>query len=340
MATHVAAQAELCRLRQDIARLEGRLAETDRMVLDSPPEPRPAKAGAAPGLKRAERAPLPALRSDRTEAAGLKPRQRRGRLRFGIPALDDTTGGGLPLATLHEIRAGESRDGGAAAGFVLALLARLCAAGEMPAALWINEVGTRREAGKLYGPGLAALGLDPGRIVEVAAGSQAEALWAFEAALACRGVGAAVCELRRASLDLTATRRCALRARDAGVTGFLLRISGEAEPSAAELRFRVAPAPAGTIGSFAAGIGRTAWRLILEKSRGGRTGSFRVEWNAYERRFDGRCEAAERPEAIGDTHPQPGAAPAPDGPSSARPSSRVEESRGGGSRLPARRGAS
>jgi protein ImuB len=188
MAATATAQAELCRLRQDIARLEGRLAEADRLVLD----------------------PAEAVGSPAGVADGLRPRVRRGRVRFGVAALDGIVGGGLPLAALHEIRARESRDGGAAAGFVMALLARLSVAGGGRSALWINEAGARRETGGLYGPGLAALGLDPGRIIQVAARNETEALWAFEAALSCRGLGAAICEMRQVSLDLTATRRCAL----------------------------------------------------------------------------------------------------------------------------------
>lgn len=309
MATTAAAQADLCRrLRQDISRLEGRLAEADRLVLDAPAS----FTGAGQGDDRKaqanphRKAGPPAAHGP---AATLKPRERRGRLRLGVAALDRTLGGGLPLAILHEIRAGESRDGGAATGFVLALLARLAWAGGIPSALWISEAGSRREVGELYGPGLLALGLDPGRIIEVAARNEAEALWAFEAALSCQGVGVAICELRQASLNLTATRRCALRARQAGVTGFLLRVSGEAEPSAAELRFLLAPARAGTIGHFGAGLGRIAWRIALEKNRGGRTGLFDVEWNAYERCFAEREDAGKR------TDPQPVAAAAFDRPS-------------------------
>jgi protein ImuA len=255
-----AARAELCRrLRRDIASLEGRLAEADRLVLDAA--------------------------ASRDAASGMRPRTRRGRLNLGVPALDALLGGGVQLATLHEIRARETRDGGAAAGFVMALLARLAESGGAPSVMWISEADARRETGGLYAPGLLAMGLDPGRIIHVAVRNAGEALWAFEAALACRGLGAAICELRQVSLDLTATRRCALRAREAGVTGFLLRLASRAEPSAAELRLRLAPAPAGKVGLFEAGVGRMAWRLALEKSRGGRTGSFTVEWNAYERCF-------------------------------------------------------
>ena len=164
--------------------------------------------------------------------------------------------------------------------------------------------GCARETGGLYAPGLVALGLDPARIVEVAVESETEALWAFEAALACRGLGAAVCEMRRVSLDLSATRRCALRAREAGVTGFLLRLASPAEASAAELRFRLSPAPAGRIGGFSAGIGRMAWRLALEKNRSGRTGVFTLEWNAHERRFAERRAGTEH----ADPEPLPAAA--------------------------------
>ncbi len=273
MAVNPAGRAELCRLRQNIARIEGRLlAGRERPALDS-------------AFPRA------------TEDLG--PRERPERLRLGIASLDALLGGGLPLATLHEVRASESRDGGAASGFALALVTRLIETSGVASILWISQADARREAGFLYAPGLVRLGLDPARVVEVAARTQNEALWAFEAALSCNGLGAAICELRQASLDLSATRRCALRAREAGVTGFLLRLGSYAEPSAAELRFRVASLPAGAIGRFPAGIGRMAWRLALEKNRGGPTGAFALEWNAYERSF------AERGEGRRHADPQP-----------------------------------
>jgi protein ImuA len=167
----------------------------------------------------------------------------------------------------------------------LALVTKLAEAHGTPSILWVSEADTRRETGGLYAPGLARLGLDPASVVEVAARTESEALWAFEAALSCPGLGAAVCELREASLDLSATRRCVLRAREAGVTGFLIRLGSHVEPSAAELRFRLSPLPAGAIGGFAGGIGRAAWRLALEKNRNGPTGVFALEWNAYERCF-------------------------------------------------------
>jgi protein ImuA len=292
MASSAAAQETLSRLRREIAGIEGRLAEEDRLTLAPP------AAGGAGAFLRA------------TDPAG---ETLAARLPFGVEALDTALGGGLPLAALSEIRARESRDGGAAGGFVLSLVARLSAFRALPSVIWISEADARRETGGLYAPGLAALGLDPGRIVEVSVRTEMDALWAFEAALSCRGVGVAVCELRQASLDLSATRRCALRARDKGVTGFLVRLGNAwAEPSAAELRFAVAPAPAGEIGGFAAGVGRMAWRLTLEKNRLGRTGAFTVEWNSHERSFAERDDRRiERPidgpidRDAGHAHPEP-----------------------------------
>jgi protein ImuA len=289
MAMAATARAELSRLRQDIARIEGRLADAERLTLDS------------------------AMTSSAVPAEGLPPRELKGRLPLGIPALDTLLGGGLPLATLHEIRASESRDATSAAGFALALVARLAATGGAFPLLWVGEADARRETGALYAPGLALLGLDPANVVTVAAQNESDALWAFEAALNCRGLGVAICELRQVSLDLSATRRCILRARASGVTGFLLRIGGAAEASAAELRFRVSPTGAGTIGGFAAGIGRMAWRLTLEKNRGGRTGALPVEWNAHERLFVERGEIRRAdsqpfPAAPFDRPPYPGRA--------------------------------
>ena len=298
MAINAVARGALPRLRRTIARLEGRLTEGERLVLDA----RAAlQGGGELGEERDE--------AEAAAAAGLRPRPRRGRLRLGIVALDAALGGGLPIAALHEVRTEESVLGAAASGFTLALAARLAAAGGVPAIVWISTADLRREAGRLHAPGLAALGLDPARFVEVTARTVEEALWAFEAALGCRGVGMAVCELRAVSLDLTVTRRAALRARDCGVTGFLLRVASPPEPSAAELRFALRSAPAGTIGGFAAGVGRMAWHLELEKNRGGPTGAFSVEWRSHERRFvepGGEPEIeAGRGEGDAPTHPQP-----------------------------------
>jgi protein ImuA len=194
-------------------------------------------------------------------------------------------GGGLGLGALHEIRSAEARAGGAAHGFVAGLIALLARTDARPV-LWVSEAGAAREAGAPYGPGLARFGLDPGRLITVSVEKSGEALWVFEEGLRCAGLAAVIGEVwgNPAILDLTASRRLALRARDGGVTGLLLRQGGMAEPGAAFTRFAVSPLPAEDA-EFSFGIGRPAWRLQLERNRLGPTGTINVEWHHAKRAF-------------------------------------------------------
>jgi protein ImuA len=232
----------------------------------------------------------------------LAPRRGGGPLPLGIAALDEPLAGGLHRGGLHEIRSGTTREAAGATGFAVAILARLMMADDRPV-LWIAEASAMREAGLPYGIGLAGFGCDPTRLIVVRVRKPAEALWVFEEGLACRGLAAALTELRGnpGVADLTASRRLSLRARDAGVTGLFLRQAGEADASVAETRWAVAPLPAAPTDDFPAGIGRAAWRLTLERNRRGRTGTFDVEWDHERRAFApaGSARAA---------HPRPVAA--------------------------------
>lgn len=210
----------------------------------------------------------------------------RALLPFGVSRLDRMLSGGLRRDALHEIRGGTTRDSGAAAGFAIAILARLARADHRPFLL-VAEAGALGEAGHPYGPGLDRFGIDPRRLVLVKTRRASETLWVFEEALRCRGVGAVLAEIRGhpRELDLTASRRLALRTRDSEVMGLLLRQAGAAEPGAAATRWHVAPRPASTLDDFTLGIGRPSWRLALERNRAGPTGIFDLEWNHDSRAF-------------------------------------------------------
>jgi protein ImuA len=207
------------------------------------------------------------------------------RLTFGIEALDSRLGGGLPLAALHEIRCDETRAGGALTGFAAALLVRLAAVQTRPI-LWVEEEMALGEAGHPFGSGLARFGLDPGRLILIRARRAEDALWTLEEGLRCTGLAAVVAVIRASpqALDLTASRRLALRAAGHGVMGLLLRQAGEAEAGAATTRWRIVPQPAAVMDGFADGIGRPAWRAELEKNRLGPVGQFDLEWD-----HAGRC---------------------------------------------------
>lgn len=210
----------------------------------------------------------------------------RARLPLGIRSLDATLSGGLRRNGLHEIRSETTRDSVSAAGFAVALLARLAKRDHRPFML-VSEAGALDEAGHPYGPGLDRFGLDPARLVVVRSRCPMETLWVFEEALRCRALAAVLAEIRGhpRQLDLTASRRLALRTHESGVMGLLLRQASAAEPSAATTRWHVAPRPAAIFDDFATGIGRPAWRLSLERNRNGRTGIFDLEWNHGSRAF-------------------------------------------------------
>ncbi len=200
----------------------------------------------------------------RLERGGSAPRPA---LALGIPAVDTALGGGLATGCLHEVLAGPDGGSGdaAATGFGLALLARLLGGDTRPA-LWC----ARRI--DLYGPGLAAFGLDPGRLILLEAAKPAELLWAMEEGLRCPGLAAVVAELD--GLDLTAGRRLQLAAEAGGATGLVLgRRAGGGAPAPA--RWRVPPPP----GAGLAAGGSARWHVELLRCRGGRPRDWEMEWH-------------------------------------------------------------
>ena len=242
----------------------------------------------------------PAHRRDRggRERAGAG--SRAARLALGHEAADRALGGGLLRGVLHEVRPAEPGDMAAAAGFALALAARLCLTGSAPALpkawLWIRQDLAGRETGEPYGPGLAAFGLDPARLVIVATADAREALRAAEEGLGCAALGCVLLEPwgDTRALDLTAMRRLGLAAENSGVTLLMLR-SGTHEdgrehgPGGAMTRWSIAAAP--SIGLPAAGgmpgVGRPAFGAgLLRNRQAGRLGDgghWTMEWNCDER---------------------------------------------------------
>jgi len=195
-----------------------------------------------------------------------------GVVRFGAPAIDGALPwGGLPRAALHEVLAA---DGGAATGFCAALLARLAAgAGTV---LWCR----RGRARGLYGPGLAAVGLDPARLIVVQGRTATDVLWVMEESLRSGALAAVLGEAD--DLDITAARRLQLAAEGGATAALLLRRDrAEPQPGPAVTRWRIAAAPGGLVDGRP-GVGRPRWRVDLLKVRGGGTfgaaRSWLVEW--------------------------------------------------------------
>lgn len=194
-----------------------------------------------------------------------------GVLPLTLPPIDDRLPrGGLPLGRLHRVAgAGGDPAGAAATGFAARLLARLQRLGPV---LWCAT------ADDLYPPALAALGLDPDRLILVRPRDETGVLAVTEEALRTPGFGAVLAEAARA--DLLAERRLQLACEARGTTALLLQRrpiaprSGRTAASAAVTRWTVAPAPSG---GSAAWVGPARWALDLTHSRGGLPGRWIVE---------------------------------------------------------------
>ena len=224
-----------------------------------------------------DRALLASLRAriERIGGTGCGPRSRDA-LPLGIPSIDAVLpGGGLPRACLHEIVAADA--GASAAGFCAVLLARLAGEGSV---IWC-----RRDPGpygsKLYGPGVAAFGLDLRRLLVVRVRREADVLWAMEEGLRSGAVSAVLGEA--ATVPPIASRRLQLAAETGGASGLLLRPRGATlAHGGAASRWRVASVPSD---SFPLPLGegwgeglrpRIRWRLELLRCRSAAPGRLAV----------------------------------------------------------------
>ncbi len=209
----------------------------------------------------------------------------------GIPAIDAALpGGGLASGAVHEVT------GSAAGGFASVLAGRT----DGPV-LWCVMA---RSGADLYGPGLAAFGLDTDRLVIARCTTAEDMLWAMEEGLRDPGLAAVVGEPDRA-VALTASRRLQLAAETGGGIGLVLRRGagkGDLSPSAVFSRWRADSAPLlGLPGATGDSIGGTRWRLDLLRCRGGIGGmnkTWLVEW----------CDATRDLSLVSDIADRPGAA--------------------------------
>jgi protein ImuA len=207
------------------------------------------------------------------------------RLGLGVASLDQALGGGLAGGALHEVGPAAPGDGGAATGFATALAVLALREGRQ--AIWIRPDFAAAEAGELYGPGLALMGLPLQRLIVLRVPRARDGLWAMEEALQCRAAGAVVAELMGDDGDLTATRRLALAAGagggGAGSLGLILRHQPCRAANAAMTRWEVASA-SGERDGFG-GLALPTFAVSLVKNRHGPTGQWRLSWDHHERAF-------------------------------------------------------
>ena len=207
-----------------------------------------------------------------------------GRVPLGHAEADAALQGGLAVGAMHEVFAEAGRQSAAATGFVVGLAGRTAARRPL---VWVRQDFTEVESGALSMSGLAELGLDPRLVVTVRAADVDTALRTAADALACDALGVVVLEVwgEARQLDLVASRKLTLAAQASGVTGLLLRVAAEPQPSTAETRWivRAAHSPPAAAGSA---WGAPLFDTQLVRNRHGPVGRWIMEWKCDECLFE------------------------------------------------------
>lgn len=198
-------------------------------------------------------------------------------LTTGHAPFDQAMRGGFAVGRLHEFYTEDPLDAPSAAAFA-ALLALRQTQPHQPL-IWLRSRDAGRKSGKIYAPGLMQLGGNPDQLLLVEVNEPAALLAAAHDAVRCTGSAAVIIESwgACARLDLTAGRRLAMGARQAGTALLLLRLAAKPTPSVAETRWRIAAAASQALAANAPGA--PAFDLELLRWRAGPAGArWGLQW--------------------------------------------------------------
>jgi len=241
----------------------------------------------------------------RRDVAALDGRLNAARLPLGVDSLDSALAGGLALGRVHMLCGRPGHDG-ALTGFAVALLRHILARVDAAAPIVWCPAAATGGSGMLYAAGLAALGLDPGRLLIVDSPSPGARLAALEDILRTEGLAAVIVEYDgvRQSSDywMRLARRAQLAAEASGVTGLLM--GWPVAATGFDTLWRIAPAapasPASMADSAQPSVVRPwhpGWQVDLLHARGGRAHSLRLSWDAQANRLSELPPAADTPES-------------------------------------------
>jgi protein ImuA len=173
----------------------------------------------------------------------------------------------LAEAGLHEIKPASYRDTPAALSFALAAMAQGKAASiRREILLWCLTKEAASEWGHPYGPGLMALGLDPGRFLIVEARTMHDAAWALEEGLKSLTLIAALGQLE--TMAELAARRLGLAAQASGTPCLLVLGHRQEKLPGTLTAWRIAARESAAHPFDRAAPGNPAWHLTLERCRG------------------------------------------------------------------------
>lgn len=173
----------------------------------------------------------------------------------------------FPLAAVHEFICASPEDKTASTGFISGLLSSLLKRGG--SCIWVAPTHM------VFPPALLTFGIDPTRIIFTTLPKEKEQLWVIEEALKCDSLSAVVGDIR--NLDFTASRRLQLAVETSKVTGFLIRQTTHTSTNTCVSRWRVRSALS-SLPEGMPGLGFPRWKVDLLKIRGGKPGSWILEW--------------------------------------------------------------
>ena len=219
----------------------------------------------------------------RRDIAAIDGRLATTRLPLGVESLDSALAGGLALGRVHMLCGRPGHDG-ALTGFALALLRRILAHVDAAAPIVWCPAAAASGSGMLYAAGLAAMGIDPGRLLIVDSPSPGARLAALEDILRTEGLAAVIVEYDRVSQSsdywMRLARRAQLAAEASGVTGLLL--GWPVAASGFDSLWQIAPSqPPGDVRAGAAHPWHPCWQVGLRHARGGRPWKSRLSWDAH-----------------------------------------------------------
>ena len=242
-------------------------------------------------------------------AAGPTALELQGAHRQAREAEADAILSALREPGLQDIRSPQAAHGG--------LVAHVLEAGEGEAArpfVWVQDARAAREHGRPLARGLAALGIDPSRVLRVTAGRARDALWVMEETVKAGLDVVGEIEGDPKALDFTATRRLAMFARASARRCLLMRTgqeigpridpapAGIADPTVAVVRSSAAPwrwvctSLSATPDPFdARAPGAARWALSLSRARTRPPGDWVIEWVPPAHRREDDEEMTRRP---------------------------------------------
>jgi protein ImuA len=219
-------------------------------------------------------------------------RQRHAPWTFDVPAIDQyLPPQGLARYALHDISPSRYGETPAAMGLALSLgIRRLQDPAERRPLLWCRLAQEAREHGTLYGHGLEALGLARQRFITVTLNSPIALLWTMEEALKSGALALVIGDATPHKTDLTATRRLSLAAASGKSAGLLVFTSPNtglnANATASHSRWLATSQRSRPPPFDPSAPGHPAWMIELTRARGGRPGTWTVEWQNAPHRFN------------------------------------------------------